>query len=192
MTNELVTYRRFVLLLLVGIIPTAIMGLLLEPVFEKMFSSSLVVGLALLLTGIVLFTISRLRSGQRDITRMNAWDALIIGIAQGCAIVPGLSRSGMTISSALGRGLTRDTATRFSFLISIPTIGGAALLKLGDILAYNAGSPSLLLIGFVTAAVAGVVAIKLLVRLLNEGKLQFFAYYVWMLGALVIWRHWRS
>jgi len=191
MSRELVTYRYLVLLLLVGIIPTAIMGLLLEPVFENLFDSLLAVGIALLLTGVVLFSISRLRPGRRDLQRMTIWDALVIGVAQGCAIVPGLSRSGMTISSALGRGLDRDAATRFSFLISIPTIAGASLLKIGDIIQYGAGGQGLmLLIGFLVATVSGVIAVKLLVRLLRGGKLQFFAYYVWLVGVIVIWRAW--
>lgn len=192
MSSELITYRQFVFLLLIGIIPTAVFGLLLEPVFESLFSSVLAVGFALLLTGIVLFSISRLRSGRRELGQMTFIDALIVGVAQGCAIVPGLSRSGMTISSALARGLSRDTATRFSFLISIPTIAGAALLKMGDIISYSTGEQgSLLLLGFIVAAISGVIAIKLLVKLLQEGKLQVFAYYVWALGVLVIWRAWR-
>ncbi|HBK86194.1 MAG TPA: undecaprenyl-diphosphatase [Firmicutes bacterium] len=192
MSRELVTYRKLVILLLVGIIPTAMFGLLLEPVFESLFSSVIAVGFALLLTGIVLFIISRLRPGQRDLSRATFTDALVIGLAQGCAIVPGLSRSGMTISSALARGLTRDAATRFSFLISIPTIAGAAVLKIGDIIHVSSGEEgSLLLLGFIMAALSGVLAIRLLVRLLKEGKLQVFAYYVWALGIFTIWRAWR-
>lgn len=192
MSRELVTYRHLVILLLVGIIPTAMFGLFLEPVFERLFSSVLVVGFALLLTGIVLFIISRLRPGRRDLAHMTFVDALVVGVAQGCAIVPGLSRSGITISSALSRGLNRDAATRFSFLISIPTIAGAAVLKIGDIIHFSSGDQgSLLLLGFIVAAISGVMAIKLLVKLLKEGKLQVFAYYVWALGIFIIWRAWR-
>lgn len=191
MSPQLRTYRRLVGLLLLGLVPTAVFGIALEPFFENLFDSVRAVGIALLLTGIVLFFISRQGPGRRDLESMSGLDALIVGIAQGCAIVPGLSRSGMTISSALARGLNRDAATRFSFLISIPTIAGAALFELDDILSFGAGQDGiLLLVGFVVAALAGIVAIKLLVSLLQRGKLQWFAYYVWILGALVIWRSW--
>jgi len=191
MSEELRTYRRLVGLLLIGIFPTALFGIILEPLFESMFDSVIAVGLALLLTGVVLFFISRLGAGRRGLDRMTGLDALIVGVAQGCAIVPGLSRSGMTISSALARGLTRDAATRFSFLISIPTIAGAALFKLDDILNFSAAQDGIVLVvGFVVAALSGVFAIKLLVRLLQKGKLQWFAFYVWVLGAVVLWRSW--
>lgn len=191
MAKELITYRRLVMLLLIGILPTAVFGLVFEPFFESLFSSITAVGIALLLTGVVLFLISRLSSGRRSLDKITFWDAIVVGVAQGCAIVPGLSRSGMTISSALARGLSRDAATRFSFLISIPTIAGAALLKLGDIINFSADEQgSVLLVGFVVAAISGVLAIKILVKLLQKGKLQLFAYYVWVLGAFVIWRNW--
>lgn len=191
MTRELATYRKLVVLLLIGIIPTALFGLLLEPFFEQLFSSVTAVGIALLLTGIVLFSISRMRTGKRDLGQMRFLDAIVVGVAQGCAIVPGLSRSGMTISSALARGLNRDTATRFSFLISIPTIAGAALLKMDDIINLSMSEQgSILLLGFIVAAISGVIAIKVLVKLLKEGKLQVFAFYVWALGIFVIWRSW--
>lgn len=188
-SSELVTYRRLVLLLLLGLIPTAAFGLLLEPIFDNLFSSVLAVGVALLLTGVVLFVIGRLRPGRRELGDMTVVDSVIVGLAQGLAIMPGLSRSGMTISSALGRGLSRDAATRFSFLISIPTIAGAALLKIGDIMRFATGEQgSLLLLGFFVATASGIVAIKLLVKLLRQGKLHMFAYYVWALGLFSIWR----
>lgn len=188
--KELLTYRRLVPLLIIGLIPTALFGLFLEPIFEHLFSSTLAVAFALLLTGVVLFLISRLASGRRDLAQLTALDALTVGIAQGCAIVPGLSRSGMTISSALGRGLNRDAATRFSFLISIPTIGGAALLKIKDIISFGSQQWGSLWLGFIVAAITGVAAIKILVRLLKQGRLQVFAYYVWIMGLFIICRSW--
>ncbi|MGI6343741.1 MAG: undecaprenyl-diphosphate phosphatase [Bacillota bacterium] len=188
--REVSTYRRLIWLLIVGIIPTAAMGLFLEPMFDRLFDSVIAVGFALLITGIVLFLISRARAGRRSLERISFVDALVVGLAQGCAITPGLSRSGMTISSALGRGLTRDAATRYSFLLSLPAIAGAAILKFGDIYAagIEGGLAPVLLIGFLVAALAGIVAIKLLIRVLNSSKLQYFAYYVWVLGLVIIWR----
>ena len=190
--KELTTYRRMVILLFLGTIPTGIFGVLLEPLFSSLFDSLLVVGVALLVTGVVLYLISRMRPGKRDFRKMGALDALAVGLAQGLAIIPGLSRSGMTISSALGRGLNRETATRFSFLLSLPAIGGAAILQLRDILGLTSqmGDASMLLAGFSAAAIFGVLAIKLLVSVLKYGKLQYFAYYVWIIGLLAIWRAW--
>ncbi|MGI6357487.1 MAG: undecaprenyl-diphosphate phosphatase [Bacillota bacterium] len=185
---ELRTYRRLVGLLLLGIIPTALIGIPLEPVFSRLFDSQFTVGIALLATGAVLYFISRRKFGQRGWRHMNWWDAMVVGLAQGLAITPGLSRSGMTISAALSRGLTRQTATRFSFLISLPTIGGAAVLQLRHL--FDAAELQLeigpLVVGFLAAATSGILAIKLLVGVLQKGKLQYFAYYVWVIGVLTM------
>jgi undecaprenyl-diphosphatase len=185
---ELRTYRRLVGLLLLGIIPTALIGIPLEPVFSRLFDSQFTVGIALLATGAVLYFISRRKFGQRGWRHMNWWDAMVVGLAQGLAITPGLSRSGMTISAALSRGLTRETAIRFSFLISLPTIGGAAVLQLRHL--FNSAELQLeigpLVVGFLAAATSGILAIKLLVEVLKQGKLQYFAYYVWVIGVLTM------
>lgn len=188
--RELIAYRRMIGLLLLGATPAGILGLTLEPVFSRLFDSALSVGLALLLTGVVLFLISRQRAGKRSFRQMTWFDALFVGLAQGLAITPGLSRSGMTISAALGRRLDRETATRFSFLLSLPTIAGAALLQIPDVLAdvSQLGDISLLLVGFLAAVLAGVFAIKLVVNMLKKGKFEYFAYYVWIIGIIAIWR----
>jgi undecaprenyl-diphosphatase len=194
LSQELRLYRRMVILLIVASIPTAAMGLLLEPVFDELFDSLLAVGGFLLVTGGVLWLIAHARPGSRRQLDMGPLDALFIGLAQGFAIAPGLSRSGMTISGALSRGLNRETATRFSFLLSLPAIGGAALLQLKDIIGETTqlGSPNTLLAGFLAAAAAGILAIKLVVGLLQRGKLQYFAYYVWIVGVFTIWRALRG
>lgn len=190
LSPELDGYRRFVLMLVIGSIPTAILGFGLQPVFDRLFDSQLAVGCFLIVTGAVLWLISRLRPGRRGLKQMRIKDALLVGLAQGLAIAPGLSRSGMTISSGLSRGLTRETATRFSFLLSLPAIGGAALLQLKDVLDQTAvlGDVRMLAVGFVSAVVAGILAIKLVVGLLKHGRLQYFAYYVWVVGLLAIWK----
>lgn len=188
--RETNTYRRMIGLLLVGMIPAAVLGLTLEPVFSRLFDSPFAVGLAMLLTGVVLFLISRQRPGRRDFRKMNWLDALFVGLAQGIAITPGLSRSGMTISGALSRKLDRETATRYSFLLSLPTIAGAAVLQLADVLGdvSQVGDIKLLVAGFLAATLAGIFAIKLLVNVLKKGRLQYFAYYVWIIGLIAIWR----
>lgn len=188
MPGDLVVHRKMVILILIGMIPTGIMGFFLEPIFERLFATLIAVGIALILTGIVLFSISRLKDGRRRWRQMNFVDALIIGLAQGCAIVPGLSRSGMTISSALGRGMDRETATRYSFLLSLPAIAGAAVLKFDDIMAVGyQGDAIPLIAGFLAAMIAGIIAIRMLIAVLQRGRMQYFAYYVWAVAAVTLW-----
>lgn len=181
---------RFAWLIIFGCIPTSLMGIFLDPIFERLFASLNVVGIMLVLTGTILWAIEHKRGiGGKDIKQMTPLDALFIGFAQGCAIMPGLSRSGTTIAGALYRGLNRDTAMRYSFLLALPTIAGASLFKFKDIVTAVAGAGLTLTdygLGMVVAAVTGVAAIKLLFRVLREGRLHFFGYYCWAVGFFVL------
>ncbi len=181
---------RFAWLIILGCIPTSIMGVFLDPIFEHLFSSVNVVGIMLVLTGTILWSIEQKRGmGGKGIRQMGPLDALFIGFAQGCAIMPGLSRSGTTIAGALYRGLDRNTAMRYSFLLALPTIAGASLFKLREIVMAVAGAELTLMdygLGLVVAAATGVVAIKILFRVLKEGRLYLFGYYCWAVGFLVL------
>jgi len=119
---------------------------------------------------------------------MTLKDALIIGFAQGLAITPGISRSGTTIAAALLMGLDRETAARYSFLVVIPVILGATLLKSGDLFASGARQLFLIpyLVGTVFAGIAGYFAIVVLLKVLNTGRLRIFSIYCWFIGALVL------
>ena len=121
--------RHFVFMLILGIIPTGLMGVLLSDFFSKLYDSPAITGFMLLVTGCILFTLSRVKPGAKNEGTMTALDALFISIAQGIAIIPGISRSGSTITAAIWRGLNRETAVRFSFLVSIPVILGATVLE---------------------------------------------------------------
>jgi undecaprenyl-diphosphatase len=179
--------RHFLLMLILGAIPTGLMGLLLGEVFASLFDSSLLTGIMLLLTGAVLFTLSRLKPGRKDEGEVTAADALLIGIAQGIAIIPGISRSGMTITAALWRGMDEDTAVRFSFLLSIPVILGAALLEIRKLnMTGFSGMPAGLLLGMPAAFVSGIIAIRLFVNLLRKSKFHYFAYYCWLAGLFIV------
>ena len=174
-------------MLILGAIPTGLMGLLLGEVFASLFDSSLLTGIMLLLTGAVLFTLSRLKPGRKDEGEVTAADALLIGIAQGIAIIPGISRSGMTITAALWRGMDEDTAVRFSFLLSIPVILGAALLEIRKLnMTGFSGMPAGLLLGMPAAFVSGIIAIRLFVNLLRKSKFHYFAYYCWLAGLFIV------
>jgi len=179
-------YRRLIFLLVVGSVPTGILGLLFADTFELLFASPRFIGYALLVTGFLLL-LGTVKQGSREFRDMGPADALWVGLAQGLAITPGISRSGSTIAAGLFRGFERDTATRLSFLLSLPAVLGAALLKAPDLFRGYAAHPiSHVLIGIVVSALVGIVAIRYLVAILKRGKLQYFAYYVWTVGLLTI------
>lgn len=175
-------------LIVVGTVPTGLMGVLFKDWFEQIFSSGKTLGVEFLITGLILWYAERARGGNRHLEDMTAADALFIGFMQGLAILPALSRSGLTISGALLRRLDRSLAARFSFLLSIPAILGAAVLETKDFLQNPAGTRDIgaVILGTVVAAVAGYAAIKFMLRLLERGNMRLFAGYVWVLGLVVI------
>lgn len=174
-------------LLVIGTIPAGLMGLFLGDFFESMFSSLSAVAMALIFTGLLLRASDGL-NGTRRLEEMEYSGALIVGLFQGIAIMPGLSRSGSTIFGSLLTGLRRDEAARFSFLLSIPIILAAAAKQLLD-LSGKAGGMELQWTYFLGAAVAGIcgyAAIRVFLRLLGKRRLHYFSYYCWGLAALVI------
>ena len=175
---------RFALLIVVGTIPTAVIGLAFEDTFERLFGSVRLVGLMLILTGTVLLLTRFARGGGRDAAEMTWVDALIIGVVQGLAITPGISRSGVTIAAALLLGIERETAARYSFLLSIPSILGALLLRIGG--AEDGVGTTALVVGFGAAALTGYFCLALLVRLVKKGRLSWFAPYCFALGLLAL------
>jgi len=184
----LTTKRKMLWLILVAGIFTAILGLGFKDFFEGLFSSVTAVGFFLILTGVIIIVGEKLGKGKRELREMNIWDAVIIGLAQGCAIAPGLSRSGTTISAALGRNLNRDLAARFSFLLAAPTILGAGLIQSKEII--KAGTVGIglwpLVLGFIAAFISGLVAIKIFMEIIRRTSLRGFAYYCFVVGALVL------
>ncbi len=179
---------RLTLLILVSALPGAILGYALEDIFESIFGSAPAVAGFLLLTGCILVLGERLGQGTRTMERMGMGDALLMGLAQACAIVPGISRSGATISMGLLRDFDRQDATRFAFLMSIPIILGATAYKLCSLFTGGTTSFSLLSlgVGFGTAFLGGYVAIGVLLRHVRSHSLRLFAYYCWVVGILGI------
>ncbi|MDS1029865.1 undecaprenyl-diphosphate phosphatase [Bacillota bacterium LX-D] len=174
--------------LVIGTIPAVIAGLFLNDFFEKLFSSGQTLGLEFLATGAILWVAESLRSGHKGLKEITATDSLFIGVMQAIAILPAISRSGLTIAGSLFRGLDREFAARFSFLLSIPAILGATVLE-GKKLATTGiplDSILTLLLGALAAAVAGYIAIKFMLAILNKGSLKVFSYYVFALGFLII------
>ena len=172
---------RLLLLLVVASIPTALIGLTLEDLFAQLFHSAKAVGVAFGITGTLLWFTRKFAKGSQLAHELPWLRALFIGFAQGIAITPGISRSGTTIAAGLFLGMDREAAARFSFLLSIPAIGGAFILKLGD-LSLDALSLMPLLIGVLSSAVSGYFALRVLLRLVRSGDFSKFAFYLWPLA----------
>ena len=178
---------RLLFLILVGSCPTAVIGLLFKDELEGLFGNPRLVSGMLLVTAGILWLTTRPNDSARGISNMKVRDALLIGFIQGFAVVPGISRSGSTIACALLLGIERELAARFSFLLSVPAILGALLLQVLDVLeAGHHLEPVPMVAGFVAAVVVGVGALMMLIPLVNQGRLHYFALYLVPVGILGI------
>jgi undecaprenyl-diphosphatase len=164
--------RYLALMIVAGSIPTAVIGLAFKDFFESAFSSLFMVGAMLLVTALLL--VGTLYTRKHADKPLSLWKALVIGTTQALAILPGLSRSGTTIATAFYLKIKPAEAARYSFLLSVPAIGGALLLKLKD-MSLKHLDLGLLAIGFVTSAVVGYLALWLLIKLVTRGQLHWFA-----------------
>lgn len=179
---------RLLMLVVVGTVPAALVGLLFKDLFESLFASVAAVGAALLFTGCILMSTRLAGPAKRGVMATGPGRALWVGVFQALAITPGVSRSGSTIAAALLAGMDRDLAARFSFLLSVPAILGAMLLQLIHLDRAAPVGMSALIIGGAVAAVSGFLALKLLIRLVRGGRLHLFAWYCWALGlAALAW-----
>ncbi len=177
-------------LILAGTLPTAVIGLTIHFAAGEVFASPLAAGLLVALTGVLLLATRKAAAGGRGLADMGLADALIIGLVQGIAVLPGVSRSGSTIAAALFLGITRDAAARFSFLLAIPSILGAGVLVLADVTQVSAAAAWAALIGAAVSAGVGYAALGLLVFIVNRGRLYLFAPYCWLVGGLGVWLAW--
>jgi len=168
------------LYIIIGNIPVALAGYFLHDVFESLFSNLFVVGIALIVTGILLF-LTKFTKGRR---KLNVFDSILVGIAQTFALIPGLSRSGSTISTGLFRGLDKESIFKFSFLLAVPAVIGGNLLELNQTL----GEVDLLpmVVGTVTAAIVGYLSLKFLFKTLQKGKFYLFSVYCWFVGVILL------
>ncbi len=179
-------YYRLSIFVLIGTLPAVLAGLLLADFFESIFHNLQLVGFTLMVTGTVILLTIFIRKKAASLT---ASRALLIGIAQSVAILPGISRSGFTISCALFSGVSRDSAARFSFLLAVPAIFGATLLHTIDIIKNGIPantSPAILLIGMTSAFIIGYIAIRFLLAVIKSGKFGWFAPYCLIAGLIVL------
>ena len=180
--------RKLGVMIIVASVPTALIGVLLNDFFESLYGNIIFIGVGFLITGAMLFVSERVSTSRNGIEKMNFRNALFIGTMQGVAIYPGISRSGSTLVAGLFAGLKREFAVKFAFLISIPSILGSALLEGRHLFDGSAGDVSLgpVVAGMVVAAVSGIAAIKIMIRIVSDKKLKYFAYYVFALGVFVV------
>lgn len=181
--------RRMVLLIIVGTLPLFLV-LPIKDQVETLGSNPVFVSCALLVTGCILFLSDQMARGHKTAKNATLLDVLLVGVAQGVATIPGLSRSGCTISAGMVRGFDRKFAVRYSFLMSLPAVLGATLLKVLDVMELEGGVPAenlpKYLLGMVIAAVVGYFSIQLVKLLADKGKFGAFAFYCWGAGALFI------
>ena len=178
---------RMILMIIVATLPLFVI-LPVKDKIEGLYTNTIFVGFALIVTGCILFFSDRMARGKKTAKSATMLDALLVGVGQAIAVVPGLSRSGSTISAGMMRGFSRKFAVRLSFLMSIPAVLGASVLSIGE--AVSAGIDVSLLPGYiggtVVAAVSGYFAIRLVNLLANKGKFGNFAYYCWGIGAAAV------
>ncbi len=183
---------KLAMLIVIGSIPTAVLGLLFRGIADRLFASAFIAGIMLMVTGLLLWitrwAADRLKQAGAD--RLTPKNALIIGVVQGLAIIPGISRSGSTISIGLLLGINREKAARYSFLLSIPAIIGAGLLSLKEGLSQADLTIQISLLGAITAALVGYGALKSLLHVVKKGRLHLFAPYCWLVGILAIIFSW--
>ncbi len=168
------------LYVVVGTIPVAFAGYLFHDLIESMFSNLFVVAIAMIFTGILLF-LTKFSRNKRKLTIM---DSVFVGISQALSLVPGVSRSGITISTSLQRGIEKEQAVKFSFLLSIPAVLGASLFELKSVSIAEIGLP--IIAGASIAAIVGFLAIKFLLRVIGTDKYYYFSLYCWAVGLALL------
>jgi len=182
------SYRRFVVFILISTIPTGILGLLLEQVIESAANGVLVPGMCLILTGVLLLMADHYPIGKKTEDTTTVWDAIFLGFSQGFATLPGLSRSGTTITAALSRGFNREYAVRYSFIMSIPAVLGAVILEVKDVCVEQLSRTEIsnYVIGMIVAAAVGFLCIKSMVVLVRGKKFTYFALYCFLIGTIAV------
>jgi len=179
-------YNNLSLYLIIASIPAVITGLFLDNYFSAIFDKVIYTGLALFFTGLVLWFADRYATGRRALASMTTVDALIIGLWQSIAVLPGISRAGMTISAGFRRGLRKEEAVEWSFLMSIPIIAGATVMKLPQIFNNPDIQLQTIILGTLSSFLAGVFAIKLLLKIIKNNGWRIFAIYCWIVGSLIV------
>lgn len=185
------SYRKFVVLILVSTIPTGIIGVLGGDLIDAASETLLIPGICLLITGVLLMMADLSREGRKLPKDVGYKQGVIIGIAQGIATLPGISRSGTTIATCIFCGLDRKFAVKYSFILSIPAVLGAAVLEIKDVIAepIPTSEIGIYMIGAVFAGVVGYICIKTMLVVVRNKKFKYFSWYCFAVGAVAIAGH---
>ena len=178
-------YKKLAWLTIIATIPVGIVGVLFNDLVESLFTGITVPAFFLLITGCLLYVSQRMNSGGIDLSNITLKEALLMGCGQALAVMPGLSRSGTTIAAGLFSGLDKEFAAKFSFILSIPAILGAGVFQLKDLSGGNVEIEACIA-GFIVAVISGYLAISVLLKLIREKSLDIFAYYCWIVGAVIL------
>lgn len=185
------SYRKFVVLVLVSTIPTGIIGVLGGDLVDAAGETLLIPGICLLITGVLLLICDLAKEGNKKPRDVSYKNGILIGIAQGIATLPGISRSGTTIAVCVLLGLDRKFAVKYSFILSIPAVLGAAVLEIKDVAAepIAASQIGIYAVGMVFAAIVGYVCIKTMLVVVRNKKFKYFSYYCFVIGLVAIAGH---
>lgn len=180
------SFSKFAWYLIISTIPAAIIGYTFSSYLEILFNKTIITSLMLFITGTLLwFGNKNFTGGNKDISKITYKDAIYIGIAQAIAIIPGISRSGLTVLAGLWRNLDREFAAKYSFILSIPIILGATIFKIGELSSLNINISTLITSGLV-ALISSYGAMKIFIVLLKSRKIYFFSYYLWIISTFTI------
>jgi undecaprenyl-diphosphatase len=178
--------QRLLVLIILASIPAGVAGLFLNDLAEHSLRSPLLISIMLITGGVIMLAAEKIYK-YRDMEKLSMQDIIFIGVAQAVAIIPGVSRSGFTIAAGLFRGLEREAAARFSFLLATPIIGGAFLLHFKGLVMNHADHNTRLFItGFISSFITGFIAIKFMMSFLKRYPLNLFVYYRFLLAAVII------
>jgi len=175
--------RKFIYCIIIGTLPSIFVGLGFKNQIQSLFENVFAVGIALIFTGLFLFLSRYIKEQDKELSIAKA---TIIGLSQSVAIIPGVSRSGMTITFALLLGLSSKEAAKFSFLLAIPVILGAGLITMMDINNGFSISMDTVLIGFFTSFITGILSLKWLLKTLEKGEFYYFGLYCIVLGVITV------
>ena len=176
--------RKLGVMIIVTTLVTGIIGIAFEDLFVSFYKSLVPVSIGLILTGILLWVSESIKPGKRDINNLNFRNAIYIGVMQGIAICPGISRSGATLVGGLTTKLDRAFAVKYAFLISFPAILGSAVMEMNELFdsSIEPSSFSPILLGKLIAAISGIFAIKAIIAVVSKYSLKYFSVYVWIIG----------